>query len=376
MREIDLQGLRVTLSDPIQISQGVGHHWFPHITRFPSGELWNSVSVVADAHSILARAQAIYISFDGGQSWEHRYTLTEAGRGRKVVKGNGDIQALGHVYPDPPGQWRTFSGNYMRYGEGGRLITIESQGMRLEGLPRDIEPYTPDKVFPGTANPGQQLFNGDGFEFEGRLLTTMYGRFAGDPLYTCFVVVSEDDGRTWRYLSTIASAEDVPGSVKEGPCEPSMIPLETGELMCVMRVGGGSQWNLARAYSGDGGRTWSKVDRLPAFSVEPWLRQLSNGTIIISTGRIGINLWLSTDPRGESWQKIDIVAHHNQWAPGSEHTIIAEKPQTTAYTEFIEIEPNRLLLVYDRTPFGWKPVPIDSDERNRIYALPIEVELV
>ena len=40
----------------------------------------------------------------------------------------------------------------------------------------------------------------------------------------------------------------------------------------------------------------------------------------------------------------------------------------------IEVSPNRLLLVYDRTPFGWKPVPADSAERGRIYVLPVEIQ--
>ena len=48
--------------------------------------------------------------------------------------------------------------------------------------------------------------------------------------------------------------------------------------------------------------------------------------------------------------------------------------QTTSYTEMVEVEPNRLLMVYDRTPFGWNPVPPDSEERSRVFVLPINVE--
>ena len=50
------------------------------------------------------------------------------------------------------------------------------------------------------------------------------------------------------------------------------------------------------------------------------------------------------------------------------------RDQTTAYTELVEIEPNRLLMAYDRTPFGWQPVPVDSDERGRVFVMPIDVE--
>ena len=50
--------------------------------------------------------------------------------------------------------------------------------------------------------------------------------------------------------------------------------------------------------------------------------------------------------------------------------------QTTSYTQVVPLVPDRLLYIYDRTPFGWKPVPADSWERNRIYALPIRVDRV
>lgn len=396
MSEIKLKGLRVTLEDPIQVAEGVGHCWFPQIVQFSTGELLTSVSIVADAHGLPIHAQGIYLSADQGQTWGRRYTVAEAMTSVKIPRPNGDILMVpGRVYPDPPGQWRTFSGSYVRYQAGGEKIVVEARGIRVEGLPRDINPSAEAHVLPGQMNHGEHCFDGDGLEVEGRLLTTMYLRFRGDDLYSTVAFTSEDEGRTWRYLSTVAGPEatpahpaagpgTVPQSPAHGPCEPSMTQLETGELMCVMRVGSGPDWHLARAYSGDGGRSWSAADLLPAFSVEPSLRRLSNGTLVISSGRPGIYLWLSTDPRGESWQQIDLVSHHNAWAPGPEYQITPERSgnqqqrhasdQTTAYTELVEVEPNRLLMAYDRTPFGWNPVARDSDELSRVFVLPMRVE--
>ena len=48
-------------------------------------------------------------------------------------------------------------------------------------------------------------------------------------------------------------------------------------------------------------------------------------------------------------------------------------PRSTAYTEIIEVAPNRLLLIYDRTASGWEATSPDSDERNRIFILPVEI---
>jgi hypothetical protein len=55
---------------------------------------------------------------------------------------------------------------------------------------------------------------------------------------------------------------------------------------------------------------------------------------------------------------------------------VADPDQTTSYAELVEVGPNRLLLAYDRVPCGWKPVPTDSSERNRMYVLEVDVERV
>ena len=75
---------------------------------------------------------------------------------------------------------------------------------------------------------------------------------------------------------------------------------------------------------------------------------------------------------------MDVQAYHNA-TMGPEHQIRVEyggevQAQTIAYTDILEVAPNRLWLTYDRTPFGWGPVPIDSEERSRIYILPIDIE--
>ena len=72
------------------------------------------------------------------------------------------------------------------------------------------------------------------------------------------------------------------------------------------------------------------------------------------------------------------MAHHNQWALAPDSTIIPvtsgeRAKRHAAYTELEEIAPNRLLMIYDRIPIGWSPVPGDSDQRSRIFVLPISI---
>jgi hypothetical protein len=198
---------------------------------------------------------------------------------------------------------------------------------------------------------------------------------------------SEDVGRTWHYLSTIAGADAVPDA-REGVCESCLIKLADGDVMCVSRVGGGRDQLLSRTYSSDGGKTWSKVDRLPAWSVLPAMVRLENGVIAVSTGRPGLFLWLSTDLRGRNWEPFDVMAYHNSAmderhhiSPGKaglavlsrkeyriKHLDFDHPDQTTSYTSMVEVSPNRLLLVYDRMPYGWMPVPTDAEIRSRILA--------
>jgi hypothetical protein len=161
-----------------------------------------------------------------------------------------------------------------------------------------------------------------------------------------------------------------------------MIQLADGDLMAAFRVGGGRKWNLRRAYSHDGGHTWTEPDALPAWSVEPELVRTANGTIVLSTGRPGIDLWLSTDGRGKSWQSIDIVEHHNRSVsdpnarissfdgPPSPYLTENTRWQTTAYTGLVEVAPNRLLLIYDRCP---ERAPAGPNDLSRVYVLPIEI---
>ena len=389
MDQVELDGLRVTLEDPVQVSEGVGHCHFPGIGRFATGELLASMMLVADAHGNHLTAQRICISTDAGRTWEPRYTVSEAMTGAKFPLPNGDmLMTSSPVSPDPPGQWRSFAGPYVRYQDGGKRIVVEDRGMRVEGLPRDVAALPDEWVLPGQVNKGNQAFGGPILEVDGRMLTPMYLRFAEhervSPFYSTVVFESEDEGRNWRYLSTVSGPNAVPGA-PHGPCEPALVMLETGELMCVMRVGWeGRGWPMVRSYSADGGRTWSPTDRMPGWSVAPDLLRLANGTLLLCAGRPGSYLWLSTDPRGETWQRIDLLAHHNKWAPGPEHTIVSQdflnreslhkREQTTSYMSMVEVEPDRVLLAYDRIPFGWNPVPSDSDERSRVYVVPFTVD--
>ena len=83
------------------------------------------------------------------------------------------------------------------------------------------------------------------------------------------------------------------------------------------------------------------------------MRRLSNGVLACTTGRRGpVVVMFSVDGTGEKWSHITPLF----------------EGKSTHYTDFIEVEPGKLLVVYDSTPCGWNAIPLaDRDSRNVIY---------
>jgi hypothetical protein len=389
MREYQLDGLRVRLGQPRQVRELAGHMWFPGLARFPNGDLLLTAILTADTHDNLVNAYFVTTSIDGGTTWSRPYDVGGWGGGAipRIPQDDGSLAGPDfYLFPEPIGQARSFAGHFERFENGGRRFVRDPFGVHV-ALPFDVEIHG-TTARGGNDWPAAFVFYGTFAELDGEILTTTYLRIAGEARYTAIALASPDRGRTWHYLSTVAPSATAPDAI-EGPNESCVGKLPDGSLMCVIRVGRLIQdppaphAHLARAFSHDYGRTWSPVDRLPISGVAPCLRLLSTGLLMLSTGRPGLDLWFSTEPRGNHWQSIDLLSHHNatldtphriQRGEGGSHP--TNPDQTTAYTEFVEVAPGRLLLTYDRVPFGWKPVPLDSAERNRIYVIDIEVEPV
>ncbi len=163
----------------------------------------------------------------------------------------------------------------------------------------------------------------------GDLIGTGYGRSDKQPDTShCFCIISHDEGKTWKYYSTIAEGKS-PG--REGFGEPVMLLLANGDLLCHIRTGG----PLLQVRSKDGGKTWSKPKQIADFGVDPDLIQLSNGAVVTSYGRPGVWLNVDFDGTGEEWDKtVEIYS-----GPGC------------SYTSLVEIEPGLVALFYGEGAF-------------------------
>ena len=103
-------------------------------------------------------------------------------------------------------------------------------------------------------------------------------------------------------------------------------------------------------------------------AVAPRTRLLSNGVLACTYGRPGpVTIMFSLDGTAEKW------SHGTEIFSG----------MSTRYTDLIEIEPGRLLVVYDSVPRNKEPLPYsptftDHDtwnkkEKNTIYGTFVEV---
>lgn len=292
---------------------------------------------------------------------EFAAALREAGpalsldRGTNWIRGPGSIRAANspfqtwvgvnsirtgnrYIIYEPAGLFSgtTHALQYAVLQEGAWLAT--SQTARIRGVPA-----TKRAMY--FSNKGVTLSSGE-------LMLCAFTHFTADTHASSVLICSTNGGVDWEFRSTIATIKECPWGL-EGPCEPAICTLQNGDILAVMRTGGGGEsgtssgTSMLSAVSSDGGRTWT-YKRLGFPGVMPKLLRLSNGSLALAYGRPGNNLRISRD-EGRSW--------------GGEISFTGYGEPTSGYCDIAETEPGKLLVVYDRmnyitqTLWLWDPPP-------------------
>lgn len=370
MKKVKFDKSELSISKPrIIASEKDGRCWYPAILKFSTGEIMLNYSVNADANDNTANAQAVCISGDQGRTFDFCYDVNGfhngCGEPRITLSDGRIIGTSTFLKPPAPGKSREFFAHRWIYDNGGRRYTIEPWGSKVSSLPGDV------LQFPGASRTWWNRINwfSDIVAVnDGSWISTISMRFEGDELETTVAVKSDDEGRTWKYISTIASPSDVPWA-KEGFDEPCLINLGNDKLMCISRVGSGMDQPLARAISYDAGLTWSKKEKMDAFSVAPQICRFSDDILLLVTGRPGLFIWANTSSGEGKWESFDLMAYHNETTDDWK----MDAKQTSAYVDIVSIEPGKAMIVYDRSPFGWKPVPKDSGEESQIWLVEVNI---
>eukprot|EP00038_Savillea_parva_P011812 m.200281 g.200281 ORF g.200281 m.200281 type:complete len:461 (+) comp21010_c0_seq1:141-1523(+) len=207
---------------------------------------------------------------------------------------------------------------------------------------------------------------------DGSLLTTLYGHGSGpyrnwSAHSAVFFAISRDGGRHWQGVADIPWQAPY-GEHSDGPAEPNTARLPNGTLWCVFRSD--AMQNFWSAQSDDDGLSWHSVRMLDfAWSVRPQLRVTSQGMLVLTGGRPGIDLWASADV-GATWTRFNIAAEHNRLLGGGDPALLYDpqvvnvtsphvpralpEPETSSYTGLTEAADGSLVLSYDRLANGWK----------------------
>lgn len=336
--------IRVTLGEETLVTrEGVRE---PQLLKLASGDLLLTYHVQPDMHFAERRGLR---SADGGRTW--RPEPRRAHREQAIGQGADGLVLAPDIYTfeRTPGE---FVGSFFRSTDGGKTFTgphplrVRVNRVAASPYPDDPAQYPPDDhalrafyqpvpdyyapTLAGSALRWGPIFWRYLIEHQGRWLAAMQAHYHGDRFYRTILVASEDRGETWDYVSEIAEFRDQTSLPGDGFCEPALLALPDGSLLCVLRRGGGLP--LGQTRSLDGGSTWSLPELLPGHGVDPDLCRMSNGVLACTYGRPGTHLMFSPDGRGEAW---------------GYRTVLGEGP-SSCYMGIAEVAPDELLLVYDR----------------------------
>lgn len=371
---VQLNGLRVTCSEPVLVKRSRWFCWFPSLIRQPDGTLWAIMNAYADIHvsdsfSYLSRSR------DGGLTWDEPRVIGDAGLSHLLLADGSAVVIPYYLRPRANG---TIGAPCNIISPKGQL-TMRASGITVGNWPKPPKSMGADLATAGFVFNGQ-VVRGRKDEY----LTTLYGHFEGDKKYS-LVFAESGDGFAWRIRSTIAGA-DCALEGGEGPCESAICRLKDGRLLCVFRLA--SFVPLGQSFSDDDGKTWTKPVAIKPHSVEPSLAVLADGILALSTGRPGISVWFDPAGKGTEWQSVDILAHHNASRPqniinpdsrkawGGADKLIREglRGFTSSYTELMRLDDTHLLLIYDRLGLGWNAIPDESPETNSVWVMRVTVE--
>ena len=168
----------------------------------------------------------------------------------------------------------------------------------------------------------------------GRLLMPNYcDARSSDGRVMAFVHSSDDQGHTWRHLSTMG---DVRGVELD---EPTLIQTRSGRVVCMMRNNTGPEYY--QALSEDGGETWTPARP----SSSPWSRHALQPGAACERPRSFASTCLVSDPSG-----IYVVASHDEgetWDMAHRRVIRDDFPNfDVGYPSTVLLPDDRVLTVY------------------------------
>ncbi len=174
---------------------------------------------------------------------------------------------------------------------------------------------------------------------EGKPVANVYARRA-----ETFFFLSDDGGATWREASQCCYG---PQGLSSGLREPGVVELADGRLMAWFRTNGGCQY---KAFSGDGGETWSTPQPAPEFPSDESPLTMKRDP---KTGEL-VAVWCDLDPRWgirpepSSWRRTPLVIarSRDEGATWQNHRLLEDAPDHGFCYIAMHFADDALLLAY------------------------------
>lgn len=295
------------------------------VAQYPNSFAWDiatddgpvrKVMVGVNLHVDDANADSSRIYFtstDAGQTWQ-RLPATAPSVVPRIQLRDGTLMGFGYysyIVPDSGDLKTTIT--WSRSTDNGETYET-GEGVLTSDRPFKLWPTKDPDVWRTISIHDRAWEDSDG-----TICQPAYGRFGDDATHTSVLLVTSDRGMTWSIRSTIAYAPDLLdepfATGYEGQGEPNVVRLDDGSLLAVMRTG---SWRpICFTRSDDNGHTWSEVEMLKAGAgdhtsivpgVNPKIRILPNGCLVLMTGRDLVRLYISPDGRGETWLEPAILS--------------------------------------------------------------------
>ena len=388
----------VLLGKPIMVAQaenveGWGHYQFPKIFRVENGNLIVKWQMKDDSHTTYGEDKyGRMTSSDEGATWggQINFDYFEKDQYRVELK-NGDILQVKEPaskdineyssFPSPVNAEPIGNQKYSFYRES--ELPEELRGVYFEYWDKSKDQTT---AIHGLLNDSGYLrysienlmpivWRGDIKELEdGKIVAVVYPCFyqnTDGKVLRCAVSTynSTDAGKNWNFIGKIPYQEgdkDIMSLVYDGGngfTEPTFEVLKDGSYICVMR---NYNWNapLCKSFSRDGGYTWSAPEPFTPNGVKPRLMLLGNNTLVLTSGRPGLQLRFSVDGDGQTWtEPIDMMSFIDEDGKYSSDR------ETCGYSDLLAVDENTFYMVYS----DFRTLDKNGDYRKSIIFRKVEV---
>lgn len=358
----------IILSEPILVARAEqeeewGYFQFPCIAKANDGTLVVSWQMRSDSHVAYGkysnRETTPMISKDGGRTWlpqERNYHAIS--KGYNVLMNDGTLLEVCtpsskdiNTYKDFPKVAVAKSGNRDFYKvnslpddfKGVYLQYTDKHNNRkfIHAKLKDSEllRYSVDGVMPVVWWGGIKQIS------DNTLISGVYpARYLMEDCKTISSGVSfyksTDRGVSWSVIGKILFNPDGIAEITgEGEyTEPDYEILADNTFICVMRSGSASP--MYKSFSYDNGYTWSTPQPFTPNGVKPRILLLKNGTLVLASGRPGIQLRFSFEGNGNDWtDPIDMI-------PFVKDDDTSIRDISCGYASIIEANDNSFYLVY------------------------------